>query len=148
MPLPPMIHVAARMMPSASSPSRSLPEVRYLRVMVSLNVGSQILLRVVKVFDEAEVVAGRTGGLRPYHVAPPPPSQIVSPREDGFEIRHSEIPQLAETSPPEGIWRGNLQRASSLLLHGSLEAKTSSPVINRYIFITITHSISFTLILL
>ena len=61
MPWPPMIRVAARMVPSASSPSRSLPEVRFLRVVVSLNVGSQIHLRVVKLFDEAEAVPHGTG---------------------------------------------------------------------------------------
>jgi hypothetical protein len=51
-----MICVAARMMPSACSPSRSLLEVRFLRVVVSVNVGYHICLRVVKVFDEAESV--------------------------------------------------------------------------------------------
>jgi hypothetical protein len=35
---PPMIFVVAWMMPSASSPSRSLPEVRFLRFLVSLGV--------------------------------------------------------------------------------------------------------------
>ena len=48
--------------PSASSPSRSLPEVRFLRVLVSTNVGSQILLHGVKLFDEAMSVAGGTAG--------------------------------------------------------------------------------------
>jgi hypothetical protein len=37
--------------PSASPPSRSLPEVRFLRVLVSTNVGSLICLHGVKVFD-------------------------------------------------------------------------------------------------
>jgi hypothetical protein len=42
-------------MPSASSPSGSLPEVRFSRVLVSLCVGSLIRLRAVKVFDEADL---------------------------------------------------------------------------------------------
>ena len=39
--------------PSASSPSRSLPEVRFLRVLVSTNIRSQIRLHGVKLFDKA-----------------------------------------------------------------------------------------------
>ena len=61
MPWPPMIHVAARMVPSASSPSRSLLELRFLRFLVALNVRSQIRLRVVKVFDEADSMPHGTG---------------------------------------------------------------------------------------
>jgi hypothetical protein len=38
---------------SASSPSMFLLEVSFLRVMVSLNVGSPICLHGVKVFDQA-----------------------------------------------------------------------------------------------
>jgi hypothetical protein len=53
---PPRIRVVEKMMPYASSPSRSLPEVRFLRLLVSLNVESQIRLRVVKIFDESELV--------------------------------------------------------------------------------------------
>ena len=48
--------------PSASSPSRSLPKVRFLRVSVSTNVGSQIRLHRVKLFDEAKAVPPGTGG--------------------------------------------------------------------------------------
>jgi hypothetical protein len=44
-----------------------------------------------------------TGRIRSYHVAPPPSHQIVSPHEDGSEIRHCKTPQLAETSPPGRI---------------------------------------------
>jgi hypothetical protein len=53
---PPTIRVVEKMMPYASSPSRSLPEVRFVRLLVALNVESQIHLRVVKVFDESESV--------------------------------------------------------------------------------------------
>jgi hypothetical protein len=41
---------------SASSPSRSLSKVRFLRVLVYLNGGSKIHPRAVKLFDEAEEV--------------------------------------------------------------------------------------------
>jgi hypothetical protein len=53
--------------PYASFPSRSLPKVRFLRVLASLNVGSQICLYGVKVFDEAVSVApGMVGPCRTY----------------------------------------------------------------------------------
>ena len=88
---PPMIRVAARMMPSASSPSRSLPEVRFLRVVVSLNVGSQIRLRVVKLFDEAEAVPHGTGGW--YGRALPIPT-VVKP--SGVSSRVASSPRCVE----------------------------------------------------
>jgi hypothetical protein len=56
MPCLPMIRAAAWMVPSASSPSRSLPKVRFLRFLVALDVKSQIHLCIVKVFDEMESV--------------------------------------------------------------------------------------------
>jgi hypothetical protein len=48
--------------PSASSPSRSLPEVRYLRVMAFANVRSLICLHGVKVFDQVERPTHGTAG--------------------------------------------------------------------------------------
>jgi hypothetical protein len=53
--------------PSASSPSRSIPEVRFLRVLVSMNIGS--LIRV-KVFDQAVSASHGTAGPRPYQCSP------------------------------------------------------------------------------
>jgi hypothetical protein len=52
--LPPRILVYAGSMPSASSPSGSLSEVRFHKFLVSLCVGSLIHLHGVKVFDEAK----------------------------------------------------------------------------------------------
>jgi hypothetical protein len=50
--------------PSASSPSRTLPDVRFLRVLVSSSVVSLIRLHEVKVFDKvAHLTHGTT---RPY----------------------------------------------------------------------------------
>jgi hypothetical protein len=46
--------------PSASCPSRSLPEVRFLQFLVSTNFGSAICLHGVKLFEETKAVEGRT----------------------------------------------------------------------------------------
>jgi hypothetical protein len=49
--------------PSVSSPSRSLLELRFLRVLVSMNVGSLIRLYRVRVFDQAvHMTHGTRGG--------------------------------------------------------------------------------------
>jgi hypothetical protein len=52
--LPQRILVDAESMPSASSPSVSLPEVWFRNFLVSLCVGSVIHLHWVEVFDEAK----------------------------------------------------------------------------------------------
>jgi hypothetical protein len=52
--LPPRVLVDTRSMPSASSPSESLPEVRFCKFLVSMCVGSLIRLHGVGVFDEAK----------------------------------------------------------------------------------------------
>jgi hypothetical protein len=68
--VPPRILVDAGSMPSASSPSGSLPEVRFRKFLVSLCVGSQIRLHRVEVFDEANQptpdMVTDTGGLYSY----------------------------------------------------------------------------------
>jgi len=51
---PPMIFVAAWMMPSASSPSRSLPEVRFLRFLESLLCSPSIHLHRSASFEAAD----------------------------------------------------------------------------------------------
>jgi hypothetical protein len=48
--------------PSAISPSRSLLEVRFLRVLVSRNVGSLICLHWVEVFDKEMCLTHGTTG--------------------------------------------------------------------------------------
>jgi hypothetical protein len=58
--LPPRILVDTGS-PSASSPSGSLPEVRFCEFLVSLCVGSHIRLHGVEVFDEAEPPTPDTG---------------------------------------------------------------------------------------
>jgi hypothetical protein len=68
--LPRRILVDAGSMPSSSSPSRSLPEVRFRKFLVSLFVGSLIHLREVEVFYKAKPptldTGSDTGGLYPY----------------------------------------------------------------------------------
>jgi hypothetical protein len=59
--LPLRIHVDARSMPSATSPSGSLLEARFRKFLVSMCVGSQIYLQWVEVFDEAEPRTPDTG---------------------------------------------------------------------------------------
>jgi hypothetical protein len=58
------------LMPSVSSPSGSLPEVRFHKFLVSLWVGSLIRLHGVGVFDEVKPLIPDTvvdtGGLCPY----------------------------------------------------------------------------------
>jgi hypothetical protein len=56
--------------PSASSPLRSLPGVRFLRVLVSTNVESLIRLHGVKVFDLTVRLTHWTVGMRPYQWSP------------------------------------------------------------------------------
>jgi hypothetical protein len=68
--LPPRILVDAGSMPSASSPSGSLSEARFLKFLVSLCVGSLLCLHGVGVFDEAKPptpdMGIDTGGFFPY----------------------------------------------------------------------------------
>jgi hypothetical protein len=68
--LPPRILVDPRSMPSMSSPSGSLLEVRFHKFLVSLHVGSPFHLHGVGVFDEAKpptpYTGSDTGGLCPY----------------------------------------------------------------------------------
>ena len=64
-------------------------------------------------------------------------------RSDIQRHHNSKKPHLQK-----GSGGGTCRRASSSLLHGSLEAKASSPIINCYISITITIPISSTAILL
>jgi hypothetical protein len=64
--LPPRILVDAGSMPSASSPSGSLSEVRFRKFLVSLFVGSLVHLHRVEVFDGAKLPTPDTGGLCPY----------------------------------------------------------------------------------
>jgi hypothetical protein len=68
--LPPRILVDAGSMPSPSSPSGSLPEVRFHKFLVSLYVGSLIRLHGVGVLDETTPPTPDTvidtGGLYPY----------------------------------------------------------------------------------
>jgi hypothetical protein len=80
MPCLPMIRVAARMVPSASSSSRSLPGVRFMRFLVALNVGSQIRIRMVNVFDEAESVPHGMGAW--YGQVLPEPEVIKTSKVD------------------------------------------------------------------
>jgi hypothetical protein len=90
MPWPPLIRVAARMVPSASSQSRSLPKVCFLRFLVALNVGSQIRLRVVNV-DGLELVPHGTGAW--YGQALPVPA-VVKP--SGVASRDALSPMCVE----------------------------------------------------
>jgi hypothetical protein len=68
--LPQRILVDAGSMPSASSPSISLPEVWFRKFLVSLCVGSMIRLHWVEVIDEAKPqtpdMVIDTSGLCPY----------------------------------------------------------------------------------
>jgi hypothetical protein len=43
----------------------------------------------------------------PYKVSVALPRQILQPRADGREIQHEETQETYETSPLEGIQRGN-----------------------------------------
>jgi hypothetical protein len=54
MPCLPMICVEAMIMPSTIPPPDPFQRRGFLRVVVALNFGSQIRLRALKVFDEAE----------------------------------------------------------------------------------------------
>jgi hypothetical protein len=55
MPNPPRIFVVLRIRcPRACSPSRSLLEVRFLRVLVSLDLSSPIRLHMARLFNETE----------------------------------------------------------------------------------------------
>jgi hypothetical protein len=68
--LPSRILVDAGSMPSANSPSGSLPDTRFHEFLVSLCVESLFRLRRVGVFDEAKPptldMGGDTVGLSPY----------------------------------------------------------------------------------
>jgi hypothetical protein len=68
--LPPRILIDDGSIPFASSPSGSLPEVRFRKFLVSLCVGSQIRLHGVEIFDEAKPptpdTVTDTGRLCPY----------------------------------------------------------------------------------
>jgi hypothetical protein len=59
--LPLRILIDAGSMPSSSSPSRSLPEVRFRKFLVSLFVGYLIRLHEVEVFYEAKPPTPDTG---------------------------------------------------------------------------------------
>jgi hypothetical protein len=72
--------------PSASSPSKSLPEVGYLRFLVSTSVRSILGLNGVKLFEEANEVEGRT--TTPYGRAPPVP--VVVELSDCFVLTFSQ----------------------------------------------------------
>jgi hypothetical protein len=73
-----MIRVAVRMMPFASFPSRSLSDVRFLRFLVALDVGSQICLCGMKVFDDQDNVPHGTGAWYEWAV---PVLAVIKPME-------------------------------------------------------------------
>ena len=65
--------------------------MRILRVMVSLNVGSQIHLRVVKLFDEAEAVPHGMGAQYGWDLPVP---TVVKP--SGVSSRFASSPRCVE----------------------------------------------------
>jgi hypothetical protein len=56
---------------------------------------------------------------QPYHMAVASPGHLFQPCADGSRIREAETPENHITSPPKGIWRGELTWGSTTQVLGS-----------------------------